>query len=239
MLLNDLFKIAGEDGNIPQCIAIVAAAGATAKYAVLIPASYTGTESFINPHNVPIIDLRSVSTSTGLGGPLANGGSVAVALKPRIGDGIQFVSQYGSDLNDGLSWGSAKLTIYAAWNALPLVLGNEYAKSGGTIFVGDGVTWGGTVSGQGLRVIGAGDPNWNSGSPTWAGSVVDKPIQIIGVGTGDFTASCDAPVVFITGNATNQPGIWMSGTSIPKVFKSIGATGFQGLTMGVNSTRLD
>ena len=73
MLLNDLFKIAGEDGSIQQCINVVAAANAKAKYAVLIPANFTGTDPWSNPFNVPIIDLRAYPASTGLGGPLAGG----------------------------------------------------------------------------------------------------------------------------------------------------------------------
>lgn len=72
MLLNDVFKIAGEDGTIPQCITLVAA---NSKYAVLIPANYTGTESFTNPNDVPILDLRAAAVSTGLGGPLAVAGA--------------------------------------------------------------------------------------------------------------------------------------------------------------------
>lgn len=56
------------------------------------------------------------------------------AIKPQVSDGIQFVSPNGTDSNDGLSYGSAKLTISAAYSALP--------SSGGTINVsGSGVSW--------------------------------------------------------------------------------------------------
>ena len=50
-----------------------------------------------------------------------------LAIKPATSDGIQFVSANGNDSNDGLSWGTAKLTIQAANTTL--------ATSGGTIFV--------------------------------------------------------------------------------------------------------
>ena len=41
----------------------------------MIPAGYTGTESFTNLGNVPIIDLRAALVSTGLGGSLRSTGS--------------------------------------------------------------------------------------------------------------------------------------------------------------------
>ncbi|MGH7984865.1 MAG: hypothetical protein ACREQX_01050, partial [Candidatus Binataceae bacterium] len=41
------------------------------------------------------------------------------AIKPTSLDGIQFVSPNGSNSNDGLSWGSAKLTIAGAVSACP------------------------------------------------------------------------------------------------------------------------
>jgi hypothetical protein len=42
-----------------------------------------------------------------------------VALDPQINDGVQWVSINGNDMNSGLSWGAAKLTISAAYSALP------------------------------------------------------------------------------------------------------------------------
>ena len=48
-------------------------AAASAGYAVVIPANYKGEDSFINPNNVPLIDLRHTSNrGTGLGGSLAS-----------------------------------------------------------------------------------------------------------------------------------------------------------------------
>jgi hypothetical protein len=46
------------------------------------------------------------------------------SLKPGFNDGIQYVSpQNGVDSNDGLSWGSARQSIQAAYNALPAIGG--------------------------------------------------------------------------------------------------------------------
>jgi hypothetical protein len=42
------------------------------------------------------------------------------AIKPAVSNAIEYVTTTGNDANDGLSWGSAKATIQAAVNALPL-----------------------------------------------------------------------------------------------------------------------
>lgn len=52
-----------------------------------------------------------------------------VAIEPALSDRIMFVSVNGSDSNDGLSWGTAKLTLSAAVSAL---------ANGGTIYVAAG-----------------------------------------------------------------------------------------------------
>jgi hypothetical protein len=52
------------------------------------------------------------------------------ALKPAVSDSMQFVSPEGDDDNDGLSWGSAKLTILGAYEALPIGGGTIYFASG-------------------------------------------------------------------------------------------------------------
>lgn len=57
----------------------------------------------------------------------------SAALKPATTDAIQYVTTGGNDLNDGLSWGSAKATVPAAAAAI-------FANSanGGTVYVGAG-----------------------------------------------------------------------------------------------------
>ena len=37
---------------------------------------------------------------------------MTAARKPTSNDGMQYVSENGSDSNDGLSWGTAKASIY-------------------------------------------------------------------------------------------------------------------------------
>jgi hypothetical protein len=70
--------------------------------------------------------------------------SANLALKPASGDAILYVSTAGSDANDGLSWGSAKLTINVAISALP--------ATGGTIEIGAG-----TFNNTGLILPAAGN----------------------------------------------------------------------------------
>ena len=59
---------------------------------------------------------------------LGSGGNSAI--KPAVSDGVFYVSTNGNDANDGLSWGTAKLTVVGANSAMP--------ASGGTIYVGAG-----------------------------------------------------------------------------------------------------
>src|SRR5215831_15904665 len=56
-----------------------------------------------------------------------------VAFKPNPGTAIQFVSPYGKDSNDGLSWGSSKLTIDAAITSLPGGSANPMTIGAGTV----------------------------------------------------------------------------------------------------------
>ena len=128
MLLNDIFKIAGEDGSIPQCVQIVAAAGSAAKYCVLIPASYTGTESFTNPTNVPILDLRAPAFSTGLGGPLS---------KPQFGSYLLSVTNAGFVTAQNLVTGNTDFSGLDAALVIRNVIGNM--PGGGIIFFKNGI----------------------------------------------------------------------------------------------------
>src|SRR5207248_10080879 len=79
------------------------------------------------------------------------------AVNAQASDAVQYSSPNRSDANDGFSLGSAKLTLLAAYNALP--------SSGGTIYTSG--TQGAAVSctptsGQGLGIAGSGDPNYSA-----------------------------------------------------------------------------
>src|SRR5258708_19274282 len=63
-----------------------------------------------------------------------------VQLKPNINtDAIQYVSQSGNDGNDGLSWGTAKNSIYAALQALPLGSTSPPTAGRGTVYFSGGL----------------------------------------------------------------------------------------------------
>lgn len=87
-----------------------------------------------------IVEVTTADTSSG---------SANAARKPSMLTRFIYVSNTGgSDTNDGLSWGSAKKTLIAAYDALD--------SNGGTIYVaGDGVTVGGEVTNQGLWILGS------------------------------------------------------------------------------------
>ena len=97
--------------------------------------THSGTETFNGPLN-----------ATG------NGAVGNVAIKPAVSDSVQYVSiNTGNDSNDGLSWGTAKLTIAAAITAL-----NAPITGGGTVNIAAGVYTGGITVPSGVRIFGSG-----------------------------------------------------------------------------------
>src|SRR5277367_2605558 len=58
-------------------------------------------------------------------------------VRSRTSDAMQHVSPHGSDANDGLSWGSAKLTVFAACEALPGGATSPSTCGNGTIYFSD------------------------------------------------------------------------------------------------------
>src|SRR6267142_2883442 len=55
--------------------AVTAAASAPFK-TVIIPATYAGTDTYTNPSNVPVLDLRPVATNAGFSTPKIVSGNV-------------------------------------------------------------------------------------------------------------------------------------------------------------------
>jgi len=169
----------------------------------------------------------------------------SVATEPAPNDAVQYVSPSGNDSSDGLSWGTAKQTIYAAWNTLYAINGGSpsYVNgNGGTIYVAANASCGGPVAGQGLWIMGSSDPNWNGGSvPT--GWVKDMPVRIVGVGTNSWISNAPGPSVLVncgSGASANLPSLWISGTGAPKQFDNLdfqGASGgaYQSMRIGIDS----
>ena len=126
-------------------------------------------------------------------------GPAVTSLKPVVNDGVQYVSANGNDSNDGLSWGTAKLTVYGALLALPGGSSTTLTAGEGSIYLQTGtgqINAGGPAAGSGgVLILGSNDPHWNN-----------------------TLASCarSSNVVTLTFNAThNYIVAWNSGTTYP------------------------
>ena len=99
--------------------------------------------------------LKTVVLPCVPGSSCAGGGgsSPNAAMKPGASDAIQYVSPNGNDSNDGLSIGTAKLTIMAGYDAL--------GQGGGTIYISGSSTSSAyctSTAGQGIWIMGSGRP---------------------------------------------------------------------------------
>jgi hypothetical protein len=77
---------------------------------------------------------------------------------------IRYVSNAGSDAEDGLSWSSAKRTIYAALISLPG--GDTKVAGSGTIYVGNASS-ANPKTNAGIWLMGPRDPNYVSPPSGW------------------------------------------------------------------------
>ena len=116
---------------------------------------------------------------------------------------IQYVSSEGNDTNDGHDWDSAKLTIMAAYRALP--------GKGGTIYISsESTVSGGAVScvnatatrGQGIWIAGPTDPNYNSLPAGWYKA---KRVNFYGIpSTNASSGENIAQACVIAGDSSND-----------------------------------
>jgi hypothetical protein len=137
---------------------------------------------------------------------IRGGSSSSVALKPVIDDTIQYVSPQGNDFNDGLSWGTSKLTVMAAYDALPSIA----YKGGGTIYIAEGSSASSTP-GCGIWIMGSTDPNYNNPRACWH---LAKSVDFIGVADGTSSPNGHMPVANVVAGSTvdrNHPAVWLSG----------------------------
>jgi hypothetical protein len=156
------------------------------------------------------------------------------AVKPQTSDAVQHVSPNGSDSNDGLSIGTAKLTLLGAYNGLP--------STGGTIYVSGSGLQCTSVSGQGLGIAGSGDPNYASmpevlGNVQWVRAKA-KSVSIQGLSAGTDQGQ-NATYGWATnincGNATT-PGLWLSGVTAFEVAHIAIRTASIGVRVSIDST---
>jgi hypothetical protein len=142
------------------------------------------------------------------------------ALEPSPGQPIQYVDYTGNDNNDGLSWGSAKATIMAAYDALPALGGTIYIMQGPG---GDDTPIPATSNpAQGIWIMGYIDPNYSSPPPGWRQF---KPnTSFIGVAATSHAANAHVTgQVQMSGGSSspNDPCIWLSGVNGPLLFQNL------------------
>lgn len=148
------------------------------------------------------------------GGAFAGGTQLtALAQKSATNDAIVYASPNGSDSNDGFSWGTAKLTVLGAYNALP--------SAGGTIYV-SGSTFNNTTavhctptSGQGLGFANSLDPNFSSMPEVISGMYWVKAsnnVSVVGVSGNQASQNAiQAPAVFLACGGNTSPAFQLSG----------------------------
>ena len=155
---------------------------------------------------------------------------------------IRYVSDAGSDANDGLSWSTSKRTIYGALVSLPG--GGTTMAGSGTIYVGPGSTANPTPGG-GIWLMGPLDPNYSSPPAGWLKCCgVGGNLNIIGIANAGGGPNGHKPRINLiaTGSATNNniPGIWLSATAGQNIYIANlqFATIARGIVLGECSTNL-
>jgi len=101
-----------------------------------------------------------------------------IAQKPATSDTILYVSNNGSDSNDGLSWGTAKLTVDGACAALP---GGNNMCSAGTGLIHISPNFSGTLSttvATGIQLVQMGAANCGQNFPGMCVSSTTATTQI-------------------------------------------------------------
>src|SRR2546423_1175111 len=166
--------------------------------------SFTTNITIDCSNNLPVTcsgnSINLTSTLQAAAAPISGGVNTGnFAIKPSLFNSVQYVSVFGNDSKDGLSWGSAKRTIYKALQSLtggntsPPTAGKGtiYLMDGGGTCKGlasDGVTinsvQAGSVnsyssSGTGIWLMGPLDPNYASPPAGWLR--FSGPISITGI----------------------------------------------------------
>lgn len=146
------------------------------------------------------------------------------ALKPSVAMGIQYVATSGNDSNDGLSWGTAKLTVDAAILALPGAVASPATQGNGTVYVTDGVYWNSNHA-CGFWRMAASDPNYASPPTCWMRT--NSGLSIVCAATQANPGNAHFPACTINGGSTadsTHPGIWLSSSSTATSFYGISLT---------------
>jgi hypothetical protein len=166
-------------------------------------------------------------------GPGAAGANVA--LKPTL-PGIQYVSSTGNNSNDGLSPGSAKLTVYAALIALSGGSAGPPLQAGsGTLFLTADVGVGAS-DGGGLRFVGNGSAEYASPPTGWMRAPSALYVHCYSntsVGLFSSGPTCHES----WGSGGTMPAVWINGSAGSITFDGFDWH-YQGtaIRLGINSS---
>jgi len=167
-----------------------------------------------------------------------NNSAVSASVRVTQNAGIIYVSPSGLDSNDGLSWGTAKQTIFTALKALPGGSPNPPTAGGGTVYVAQGSSANPNAN-AGIWIMGGYDPKYKNPPPGWLRATA--PLQIVGANCSSaISNSAAGPQCSVAaggGTDANHPAVWMSGTATTIRFKDLGfAYPGVGIRLGTTST---
>ena len=202
------------------------------------PAAPFVSGSAITAFSLTLTGGLTVAGSAAVTGALTIGGNGNVQVKAAAADGVLYVSPNGNDANDGLSPGTAMRTIYHALCSLPVGNCSTLQAGVGTLHVANNTNIGGPVTGQGIWIMGNGDPNFGSvpsGWLKWGGAVRFDCMGTQGIPQGAKFGTCG-----INGGDSTHPFIWLSGLGgfqTGLVFDSISTNNYpvNAVRMGINS----
>lgn len=191
------------------------------------------------------VNLTGPITSVGAATTVAPAG--VVAQKPDATMGVQYVAPTCagggacSDSNDGLSLGTAKLTLAAACQALPTGSASPSTCGRGTINM-DQSAWPWADHTVGLWFMGPGDPNYASPPNGWLRLTHALQINCLSVSTALLAAAIHVPQCLIhaptPGGAVDvsHPVLWWSSTNLPVQINGVQLEGdYREVNIGVCS----
>jgi len=151
---------------------------------------------------VPYANNCPVATVCGIGGPASSTSYVPITPTAAA---VRYAAPWGSNANDGTTWGTAKLNIDNAICALPggSCAGPPYTQGAGTVYYADNTYACAQDANSGLYIMGPGDPNFSTPPTCWMKENYG-PLIVQGDGTGQMLLSNAG------GPSNNKPGIWLS-----------------------------
>lgn len=146
------------------------------------------------------------------------------AATPAIAESlaIRYVSNDGSDINDGYSWASAKRTIYGALVSLPGGSPNGPASGSGTVYVASGSAANPRAN-SGIWLMQPQDPNYASPPPGWL-RCRGCSLDIIGIANSSGAPNAHTPRAVVLGGSgadNNHPAVWLAGNQGPIRFQNL------------------